>query len=253
MDSTAFPEKRIVIVDDDDLVARSLKETLRRNGFTVPAVFKNGEDAVRELPSINPDLVLMDIVLKGHMDGIETAEQILESFRVPVIYFTAHDDNDVLQRVAGSAPYGYLIKPCRSGELVSAIKIALARHRVEQALFESERRYRAIFDNVSDVILISEVSGERIGPFVDANEAALRKLGYEREELLNLSLADICDENCADDCVAMLRGLLEEGTASCDMILVGKGERRLLVDVNAHQFPLNGKMLVLSICHECTF
>lgn len=253
MNSTAFLEKRIVVVDDDDLVARSLEETLRRSGFAVPAVFKSGEDALRELPRINPDLVLMDIVLEGRMDGIEAAEQILESLRIPVIFLTAYTDNEVLRRVAGSAPYGYLVKPCRSSELASAIEIALTRHRVEQALFEGKRRYRAIFDNVSDVILVSEVSGETIGSFVDVNEAALHTLGYEREELLNLSLADICDENCAEDCAAMLRSLLEEGTASCDMILIGKGERRLLVDVNAHQFPLNGKMLVLSICHECTF
>jgi PAS domain S-box-containing protein len=251
MDSAAPPRKRIVIVEDEDLVARSLEEYLKRNGFAVPAIFRTGEDVLREVPQINPDLVLMDVVLGGSLDGIEAADRIHNLFGIPIIYLTAHSDDEVLRRVARSAPYGYLIKPCEIRQLLSVIEIALARHQIEQALFEGERRYRAIFDNVSDAIMVNEVSGDTIGLFVDVNEAALHKLGYEREEMLKLSLMDICDENCADDCAVMLRKLLEEGRAACEMILVGKGEHRLLVSVNARQFLLNGKMLVLSICHDC--
>ena len=251
MESGAPSEKRIVIVEDDDSVARLLEDSLQRNGFAVPAVFRSGEDALQGMPRINPDLVLMDIVLEGHLDGIETAERILEQFRIPVVYLTAYSDTEVLQRVAQSAPYGYLVKPCHIHEIVRGIELALARHRMEQALLESEKRYRAIFDHVSDAIMVSAIVGGTLGPFVDVNEAALRKLGYERGEMLNQSLMDICDENCADDCAAMLRRLLEDGQAACEVILVGKGERKLLVNVNAHQFLLNGEILVLSICHDC--
>lgn len=126
----------------------------------------------------------MEIVLDGRMDGVEAAEQILSSFRIPVVYLTPVSNDEVFGRVARSAPYGYLTKPCQIRDLSSAIEIALARRRVEEALFESERRYRAIFDNVSDAILVSEVCGGTAGPFVGANEAVLHRLGYEREELL---------------------------------------------------------------------
>lgn len=230
---------------------KTLEDSLRHNGFTVPAVFRSGEDVLRELPRHNPDLVLMDIVLDGRIDGIETAEQILDLFQIPVVYLTAYSNAEVIRRVTQSAPYGCLVKPCQIHEIVRSIEIALARHRMEETLVESEKRYRKIFDNVSDAIMVNEIVGGTLGSFTAVNEAALHKLEYERDEMLKLSLMDICDENCADDCAAMLRRLLEEGTAACEMILVGKGGRRHLVNANAHQFLLDGKVLTLTICHDC--
>ncbi len=252
MNSVVTPGKKIVIVEDEEIVAMSLEESLRHHGYVIPAIFRSGEDALRDIPQINPDLVLMDIRLDGHQDGIEVAEQILSTLRIPVIYLTARSDDDVLRRVLQSAPYGYLTKPYRTREVFSLIEIALIRHRMEKALLESERRYRAIFDNASDAILVNEVSDGVIGPFTEVNDATLQKLGYEREAMLELSLLDICDENCVDDCTAMACELLERGAATCEIILVGEEGRRLLVDVHAHLFALNGKMLLLSVCRDCT-
>ncbi len=130
---------RILVVDDDSIVASTVEAMLQDLGYTVPAIASSGRDAIREVKDIQPDLVLMDIYLKGDMDGIQTAEQIHTHCDIPVVYITGYADEETLQRAKVTEPYGYILKPFQDKDLHTAIEIALYKHEAKQALAEKER------------------------------------------------------------------------------------------------------------------
>ena len=125
---------RILVVEDEPIVALDLQRRLEKLGYDVPAVAASGEEALASADLSSPDLVLMDINLEGDMDGVETAERMRRHHRVPVIYLTAYSNDRTLQRAKVTEPYGYLLKPFEERELQTTIEIALYRHRAEQAL-----------------------------------------------------------------------------------------------------------------------
>ncbi|MFH1039359.1 MAG: response regulator [PVC group bacterium] len=125
-------KKRIMIVEDEGIVARDLEKTLLRLGYEVTAVVHSGPEAVRRAVREKPDLVLMDIVLPGEMDGIAAAAQIRARANVPIIYLTAYADNEILQRAMVTTPFGYILKPFRERELYTNIETALCRHAMEE-------------------------------------------------------------------------------------------------------------------------
>lgn len=119
----------ILIVEDDRDVAYILTHTVNRLGFSVAGAEESGEQAIKEAEKLKPDIVLMDIMLKGQMDGIEAADYIGKQFKIPVIFVTAMTDTKTLERVALSAPYGFIVKPFRDDELRTVIDIALLAKR----------------------------------------------------------------------------------------------------------------------------
>jgi CheY-like chemotaxis protein len=118
----------ILIVEDESIVALDIKDKVERLGYNVLAVVSSGEAAVEEVTKIQPDLVLMDIILSGKIDGIETARRIRNNFDIPIIYLTAHSDEQTLKRAKVTEPFGYIIKPFVDKDLQNAIKIALRNH-----------------------------------------------------------------------------------------------------------------------------
>jgi CheY-like chemotaxis protein len=120
-----------MIVEDIWLIANDLKESLGKLGYTVTAIVSSGEDAVKKAGEEMPDLILMDIVLSGRMDGIEAAEKIRSATDIPVIYLTAYSDETKLGRAKVTEPFGYLIKPVNDRELHTTIEMALYRNKME--------------------------------------------------------------------------------------------------------------------------
>jgi CheY-like chemotaxis protein len=118
----------IVIVEDESIVALDIKDKLEHLGHNVLAIVSSGKDAIEEVVKIKPDLVLMDIVLKGEIDGVETARRIRELFDIPIIYLTAHSDEQTLKRARITGPFGYIIKPFTDEDLQKAIELALHNH-----------------------------------------------------------------------------------------------------------------------------
>ena len=116
---------RIMIVEDEIIIAVDLKVHLSQIGYEICALVNSGENAIEAAGSLSPDLVLMDIVLVGEMDGIEAAEAIRSSYNIPVIFLTSHADEGRLQRAKQTLPFGYVLKPFRTGELRIAIEMAL--------------------------------------------------------------------------------------------------------------------------------
>ncbi len=123
---------KILIVEDEQLVADDLRETLELLGYNISALVATGEDALKTVEVTQPDLVLMDIRLAGKMDGIQASELIQSRFQVPVVYLTANADQATLKRVKATAPFGYILKPFSERVLSTTIEIALSRYQAEQ-------------------------------------------------------------------------------------------------------------------------
>ena len=132
--------EKILIVEDEIIVAMGVEQKLLDLGYNVVNIVDTGEDAVKCANQMKPDLILMDIVLKGKMDGIEAAQQIHDDLDIPIIYLTAYSDDDVLKRARITEPYGYMIKPFRKNEVKAYIEVALYKHKSEKKNSEDIRR-----------------------------------------------------------------------------------------------------------------
>jgi CheY-like chemotaxis protein len=125
-----MPDKRILIVEDETIVAMTLEDALQGMGYTVAGTASTAEDAIKLAGETRPDLILMDIRIQGEKDGIAAAVAINSLYNIPIVYLTAHSDDKTLERAVKTQPYGFLIKPFRERELHSTIEIALYKHRL---------------------------------------------------------------------------------------------------------------------------
>lgn len=137
---------RVLVVEDEPIVALNLQHRLIKLGYEVPAVFASGEKMLGQLYELQPDLVLMDINIEGALDGIQTASNLPPELNIPVIYLTAYAEEATLERARSTKPYGYLIKPFSERELHATIQMALERREVDILLQENERRLRLALD-----------------------------------------------------------------------------------------------------------
>ncbi|MCC3586921.1 MAG: response regulator [Microcoleus sp. PH2017_29_MFU_D_A] len=129
-----FPEQKInniniLIVEDELLIAKNLSQRLEKFGYKIADVVSSGADAIHRAGELKPDLILMDIVIKGEIDGIATAAIIHQQLDIPIIYTTAYADDETLQRAENTGSYGYLLKPFKEREMHATIKIALSKHQ----------------------------------------------------------------------------------------------------------------------------
>jgi two-component system cell cycle sensor histidine kinase/response regulator CckA len=139
-----MPNVRILIVEDDLIVAQSIEIHLKSLGYEVPAIVTTGQEAIHQAGEIRPNLVLMDIKLPGEMDGVEAAAEIRSNYDIPVIYLTAYADEKTLARAKITGPFGYILKPFGGKELHSTIEMALYKHRAERQVEHLNRVLRAI-------------------------------------------------------------------------------------------------------------
>jgi len=187
---------RIVIVEDERIVALELELRLERMGFDVLATFGSGEEMIASASELAPDLALMDIRLAGEMDGVETAEQ-LRAFGIPTVFLTAYADDATLDRVKSTEPLGYILKPFEERGLQATIDTALFRHRAEIARREAEAarrraeaRHTATLDSSPDAIIT--VDGD--GRIVVFNRAAERMFGYAAADVFGGTLDTLIPE-----------------------------------------------------------
>jgi two-component system, cell cycle sensor histidine kinase and response regulator CckA len=152
-------EKRILVVEDEQIVAMDIKLHLERFGYRVPQVCASGEEALEAARVVQPDLVIMDIKLQGRLDGLETANQIKDEHDIPVILLTAYADENTLERAKYTQPFGYIIKPFEERELRTTIVMALYRHTMERELVQRERLFATTLRSISDCVVVSDTEG----------------------------------------------------------------------------------------------
>jgi CheY-like chemotaxis protein len=121
--------EKILVVEDDTIIALTIQGRLKEFGYEVVGRASNGEDAIKKAKELQPDLVLMDIHIKGPMDGIQTAETVYGIYNIPVIYLTAYSDEKTLERAEKTSPFGYVVKPFNDDTLRTTIKMALLKDR----------------------------------------------------------------------------------------------------------------------------
>jgi PAS domain S-box-containing protein len=145
---------KITIVEDEQVVAMDLEAHLKALGYQVGGVFANAEDCIAAIQTNLPDLIMMDVRLKGGMSGIEAASKIRTRWNVPVVFCTAYSDENTLNEVKKAEPFGFIHKPFDTRELRSTIEIALYKHSFENKLLESEKKYRSMMEAITDPIYI---------------------------------------------------------------------------------------------------
>ncbi|BAI74960.1 two-component hybrid sensor and regulator (plasmid) [Azospirillum sp. B510] len=178
---------RILIVEDDRIVARDIQHQLSRMGHVIVGMSASGEDAVRLACSQQPDLVLMDIRLEGEMDGIEAARRIRDAHRIPIIFLTAYANDEVVHRASLTEPFGYLLKPFEEPQMRTVIQMALYKHASDTRLRLSERRYAATLASIRDGVILCDRDGR-----VDfMNRAAETMTGWTAPEAAGQPLSAV--------------------------------------------------------------
>jgi CheY-like chemotaxis protein len=130
---------KILVVEDEVIIAKDIQMSLQQFGYSVPSTVVSGEQAIRKAEGEKPDLIIMDIVLQGEMDGIETASIIRSRFDIPIIYLTSYSDKNTQERAKATKPYGYILKPFEETLVDTTIKMALSNHKMEKRLRESKK------------------------------------------------------------------------------------------------------------------
>ena len=151
---------RILIVEDDNNFAVYLRDLLETLGYLIADIVTSGEDAVQRVPKVRPDLVLMDILLEGDMDGVAAAEQIRVRYGLPVVYVSAYADPMILQRARFTRPYGFVVKPFEKKQLYSTIEIALHNHKTEQQRSEQISWSVSALQAMEDAVLTTDELGK---------------------------------------------------------------------------------------------
>lgn len=150
----------VLVVEDESIVAKDIQNSLKKLGYVVPSVENTGEDAIDAAGDHKPDLVLMDIMLKGEISGIEAADQIKQRYQIPVIFLTAYADESTLSKAKVTEPYGYIIKPFKEIDLHTSIEMALYKHAKEQEIRKERDLYSTIVTDkaASDAVFVKSNS-----------------------------------------------------------------------------------------------
>lgn len=180
-------EKSILIVEDESIVALELQTRLQDLGYRVFEPCNTGEKAIEVAQQVIPDLVLMDIMLRGEPDGIDAAIQMKERVDLPIIFLTAYADERTLSRAKKAKPYGYLIKPFQERELRSTIEMALNKHAMEQQLYESEQWLYTTLQSIGDAVIATDEQ-QRVTLL---NSVAESITGWEQQEAIGKPISDI--------------------------------------------------------------
>jgi PAS domain S-box-containing protein len=178
---------KILIVEDESIVALNIKNRLEKLGYGVVAAISSGEVAIQTAAETGPDLVLMDIKLKGKVDGIEAATTIRNQFQIPVVYLTAYADDETINRAKIAEPYGYILKPFESRDLCTAIEIALHKHQMEKQLREREQWLATTLKSIGDAVITTDSHG--LVTFMNPVAEALTR--WKQEEVLGCELTQV--------------------------------------------------------------
>ncbi len=178
---------KILVVEDEKITAEHIKLGVESANYEVVGIVSSGESAIKMVEENQVDLVLMDIQLKGEMDGIDAADEIRDRFGIPVIFLTAYSDEITVQRAKITEPSGYIKKPFVESELHTAIEITLYRHRTEKRLRENQRWLAAVLNSISDAVIATD--SLRQVKFM--NPVAEELTGWIEEDAIGMDLGDV--------------------------------------------------------------
>ena len=227
-----MPETKILIVEDEAIVAEDIRNSLQSLGYTISAVVSSGEEVITKIEEDKPDLVLMDIVLKGDIDGIEAASQIHSRFNIPVVYLTAFADKKTIERAKLTEPFGYIIKPFEDRELHTTVEMALYKHKMESKLKENESWLSTILRSIGDAVVVTNADGN----IQFMNDVACYLTGCKLEQATGKPLViifNIINEKTRKKVEDPVTKVIREGK------VVGLANHTILISKNGTEIPID--------------
>jgi PAS domain S-box-containing protein len=183
-------DTKILVVEDEAITGMDIKRSLVEMGYSVVAIATTGELAVRKAGELHPDLILMDIMLAGKMNGIEAAELIKRQLRIPVVYLSAYSDDSFLARAKLTEPFGYILKPFRELELKTTIEMALYKNAMEHALRVSEATTRVLLNATDDILFLVDTNGQLLA----TNESLAKQAKKSVQDLTGTNIAELVSQ-----------------------------------------------------------
>jgi len=221
---------RILVVEDEGIVAKDIENRLQRFGYDVCEPVATGEEAIAKVNELKPDLVLIDIRLRGIMDGIAVAQVLHHNFDLPVVYLTANTDERILNRALATKPFGYIIKPFREQELKITIEITLNKYLMEQKLKQHKYWLRTVLKSISNGVIASDTEGKIafMNPVAEALTGWNQQdaCGKKATEVVKIIHADTLSEH-------PIHQVLQKG------ITVEISKRSQLIDKNGLEIPID--------------
>ena len=245
--------RRLLIVEDEGLIALDLQSELERVGYEVIGIADCMEEAIDLCGSGSPELVVMDIRIKGGHDGIETAERIRAEFSLPVIFITAHADRQTLERAKLAEPFGYIVKPFINVDFRAQIETVLWKHRMEQKVRESQAWLASTLGNVADGVIATDPDGNV--KFLNAAAEQIVRISSESAAGRPLmQVLSLFDEKTRLPIITPLEALYRGGALSADPevyeFLAADGTRTGLIQARFSGNYAGDKLLGVIVCFQ---
>jgi diguanylate cyclase (GGDEF)-like protein/PAS domain S-box-containing protein len=246
---------KIIVVEDEGITAMHLREMLVGWGYEVPATADRAEDALDRIAAQKPDLVLMDIHLKGRVDGVAAAEVIQRRFDIPVVFLSAHSDKGTLRRVKSSRAYGFVVKPFDERDVQVAVKSALYQHRIDRALRSTREWRRGPLSSVAHAVISTDAGGRII--FINKGAEALTGWteidAFERDATMVLRLVGEGGNPPAEHPITRVLRTAEIALSDPDSVVVSRDGSE--VPIGYRVVPIQGDTediigLVISLRHR---
>lgn len=262
-----MPAKRIIIVEDEAVTALNLKNALMTLGFDVISIEDRGIEAIKKIGELRPDLVIMDIVLKGEIDGIEVARKINKQFDIPLIYLTAYSNDEIFERAKATGPYGFIVKPADFYELKCTIETSFYRYELEKELKEIQgnlelkvqERTKELEDLVEELTLknyLLDSANDSIflhdfeGNVIYVNEAGYKSRGYTKEEILNMNLWSLTPHQSKEQIIDVVEKIKENGEFIFEAIYPCKDGSTMPIEVHSRIINMDSKSFILSVVRD---
>lgn len=238
----------ILIVEDNVIVAQDIRSRIEQLNYAVSACVTSGEAAVQSAMDHPPDLILMDIKLKGRMSGIDAYTAICDEIKVPVIYLTSYSDEDTLAKAKLTGPAGYIVKPFEDEDLKTGITIALHQFKLAEELKESQQQYHGVVNTIQDSVVV--VGEDQCVKFV--NQAFCRMYQYTADEAIGLYAPDLIHSDFHPVFERFMDELKKDGVFSGRTIDIRKDGSTFYTDVSGASIQFSGKACFLAVIRDIT-
>lgn len=232
--------KKILIVEDESILCLDIQNRVKALGYEVVGTANSGEEAIQKVKESHPDLVLMDIMLRGKMDGVQAAEEIRSQVDVPVIYLTAYADEKTLTRAKMTEPFGYILKPFEERELHTTIQMAFYRHRLEKKLKQRERWLATTLRSIGDAVIATDSKGKIkfMNPMAEKLTGWKRKhaFGQDLRQVFCIMIGQPCANKDANETSSSAKN--PQGEESHQILITKRGRK---IPVQSSLAPIRDK------------
>jgi PAS domain S-box/PAS domain S-box/PAS domain S-box/PAS domain S-box/PAS domain S-box len=228
-------KERVLVVEDEAIVLLDLKNRLNTLGYVLVGSASYGEDAVTKAKETCPDIILMDIGLKGKIDGIEAADQIKRQLNIPIIYLTANSDFTTLQRAKITEPFGYILKPFDERELRTTIEMALYKHALDDKLNRTRRWMETTLNSIGDAVITTDVDAR----ITLMNPAAEAMTGWKSADAMNMDISEVLNIVEEDTRVPVTGQVRDALQRNCPVSYSG---RTMLVSCTGQEVPIDSSV-----------